>query len=81
GSCLCKAVRYELEGEPVWFRVCHCVNCRKVTGAAFMANVLFPAKSFRITQGEGDLRVYEDGETASGVPMQRWFCGGCGSNV
>ncbi|KAF5342390.1 hypothetical protein D9611_001127 [Ephemerocybe angulata] len=81
GSCLCKAVRYELEGEPVWFRVCHCVNCRKATGAAFMANVLFPAKSFRIKEGEGALRVYEDRETASGVPMQRWFCGGCGSNV
>lgn len=41
GSCLCHKVQYELTGEPFTFFVCHCVNCRKATGSAFMSNGFF----------------------------------------
>lgn len=41
GSCLCRAVKYEVIGEPVTIRVCHCGNCKKATGAAFMTNGFF----------------------------------------
>jgi len=41
GSCLCKSVQYTLRGNPITFRVCHCMNCKKSTGSAFMTNVFF----------------------------------------
>lgn len=41
GSCLCRSVTYEVTGEPFTMRVCHCGNCQKATGAAFMTNAFF----------------------------------------
>ena len=41
GSCLCKSIKYEIIGDPITFRVCHCMNCRKATGSAFMSNLVF----------------------------------------
>lgn len=38
GSCLCGSVAYTTKGEPVTQMLCHCRNCRKATGSAFMAN-------------------------------------------
>lgn len=81
GSCLCQRVRYEIRGEPLGFLVCHCVNCRKATGSGFMANVFIPHQNFTITQGKDVLTAYTDPETASGVPVNRFFCKYCGSNV
>jgi len=41
GSCLCNSVEYEITGEPFTFFVCHCNNCKKASGAAFMSNAFF----------------------------------------
>lgn len=41
GSCLCSAIKYEITGDPFTYLVCHCINCKKATGAAFMANAFF----------------------------------------
>ncbi|KAF5327485.1 hypothetical protein D9619_005132 [Psilocybe cf. subviscida] len=81
GSCLCGSVRYEITGDPFSFRVCHCQNCRKATGSAFMTNGFFQGKQVHITQGKDTLRSYADPETATGVPLHRYFCSKCGSNV
>jgi hypothetical protein len=35
GSCLCGAVRITLTGAPERVGVCHCLDCRKKTGAVF----------------------------------------------
>lgn len=41
GSCLCEGVKYEIEGDPFMFGVCHCTNCTKATGAAAADYVFF----------------------------------------
>ena len=41
GSCLCKSIKYEVIGDPITFRICHCMNCKKATGSAFMSNLFF----------------------------------------
>jgi hypothetical protein len=51
GSCLCGAVRFEVEGEFQRFYLCHCGHCRKDTGSApHAANLFAPG-------GVGVLRV------------------------
>lgn len=56
GSCLCGALRYEVEGdfEGVW--MCHCSNCRKVSGGTGNTIVIVPRGRFRWLSGE-DHRV------------------------
>src|SRR5207248_10466608 len=46
GSCLCGALRYEIEGdfEGVW--MCHCSNCRKASGGAGNTIVVVPRDRF-----------------------------------
>jgi hypothetical protein len=59
GSCLCGALRYELEGEidAVWF--CHCSNCRKASGGSGNAIIVVPRERFRWISGEDHRVTYE----------------------
>ena len=45
GGCLCGAVRYECNAEPLGTAICHCTHCQKVSGSAFSVNVVVPAPS------------------------------------
>ena len=40
GGCLCEAVRYEYDGEVGPAGICHCRDCRHVTGSAFIVRSL-----------------------------------------
>jgi len=81
GSCLCDSVKYEITGEPFTFIVCHCNNCKKVTGAAFMTNVFFQRKQVAVIQGAEAIQRYRDSGTNSGRAITRSFCSQCGSNL
>lgn len=76
GSCLCKTVSFELEGEFNVFYLCHCSRCRKVTGSAHGAN-LFSKSAFKWTSGEDQVRTFRLPETR----FARSFCQHCGSAV
>jgi hypothetical protein len=73
GGCLCGAVRFRTEGEPVNVRICHCRNCQKSMGSPFFARALFDQR---------DLKV--EGETAyhlSSEALERVFCRKCGTRL
>ncbi|MGE5337814.1 MAG: GFA family protein, partial [Gemmatimonadota bacterium] len=36
GSCLCGAVGFEFELPPKWVAHCHCTQCQRAHGAAFV---------------------------------------------
>jgi hypothetical protein len=40
GGCGCGAVRYRLASEPLFTHCCHCLNCQRQTGSAFVINLL-----------------------------------------
>jgi hypothetical protein len=52
GGCSCGAVRYRLTSEPLFVHCCHCLNCQRQTGSAFVVNVLIEADRVEITMGE-----------------------------
>jgi hypothetical protein len=43
GGCACGAVRYRLASEPMFVHCCHCLNCQRQTGSAFVVNLLIEA--------------------------------------
>ena len=72
GSCLCGAVKYEVEGQLRPVLACHCIQCRKQTGT-YMSATAAADSDFRLTETRG-LKWYRSSEEA-----QRGFCGECGS--
>jgi hypothetical protein len=52
GGCACGAVRYRLTSEPLFVHCCHCLNCQRQTGSAFVINVLIEADRVELLQGE-----------------------------
>jgi hypothetical protein len=79
GGCLCGAVRYESEAEPVLTALCHCRDCQKQTSSAFSVLVALPKGSLR-TEGRALASVETVGEN-TGLPTTRRFCSGCGSAI
>jgi hypothetical protein len=51
GGCACGAVRYRLTDEPLFTHCCHCLNCQRQTGSAFVINVLIEADRVEVLQG------------------------------
>lgn len=78
GRCNCGAVRYILTAAPLAVAACHCSNCRRQSGAAFSVNLIARADAMEI---EGALSAYLDADTESGQPVERQFCGACGSPI
>lgn len=72
GHCLCKAVQYAAQGEPVWCAHCHCADCRRHTGSAVATFVCFEKDRFALTAGE-----FRKFESSPGV--YRSFCASCGT--
>ena len=48
GGCSCGAVRYRLASEPLFVHCCHCLNCQRQTGSAFVINLLIEAERVEV---------------------------------
>ncbi len=48
GGCLCGAVRYTTQGDPMRVTVCHCTWCQRRTGSAFAVESLFELEQVEI---------------------------------
>ncbi len=77
GSCLCSAVRYAAEAEPIFAGVCHCTNCQKQTGSAFSCEVAVPTEALSIS---GATRAFRHtGDSGKGVITT--FCSVCAARL
>jgi hypothetical protein len=52
GGCSCGAVRYRLTSEPLFTHCCHCLNCQRQTGSAFVINLLIEADRAELLAGD-----------------------------
>ena len=39
GKCACGAVTYQLSDSPLFPQACHCLDCQRTTGSAFVIHV------------------------------------------
>jgi hypothetical protein len=72
GGCLCGAVRFRATGAPLATSVCHCVSCRRASGAPAVAWVVVNATGFAFVTGRPVA-------FRSSPPVVRTFCGRCGT--
>jgi hypothetical protein len=75
GSCLCGAVRFEIEGKFERFYLCHCEHCRKDTGSAHAANLFSSTATLKWLAGKEQVRQFN----LPGTRHSKGFCAGCGS--
>jgi len=52
GGCACGAVRYRLASEPMFVHCCHCLNCQRQTGSAFVINLLIEVDRVDLLAGD-----------------------------
>ena len=74
GSCLCGAVKFQVEGELRPPDGCHCIQCRKTSGH-YWASTDVPRKALKV-EGEFNVAWYRSSEK-----VQRGFCSTCGASL
>jgi hypothetical protein len=72
GGCYCGAVRYAAEGDIFHRTLCHCADCRRVSGAPALAWFSVARDALRFTHGAPAL-------FRSSGPVTRGFCARCGT--
>jgi hypothetical protein len=75
GGCACGAIRYRVTEKPLIVHACHCLDCQRHTGSAFVLNLWIERKfveadysllkTYRLTAGTGQ-------------PHDIYYCPNCG---
>ncbi|CAO1619359.1 unnamed protein product [Jaminaea pallidilutea] len=81
GRCNCGRFAFTVPASQ-GVAACFCKCCVRAGGSLCSLNAVIPVDSIQFTKGsKQELNVFEDNETASGKPMNRYFCGSCGSHI
>ena len=78
GGCACGAVRYRLGSAPMFVHCCHCRDCQRQTGSAFVINALIETGRIALLQGDP---VPVAVPTDSGRPHRIFRCPSCQTAV
>jgi hypothetical protein len=72
GGCFCGAIRYRVTGRPRGIPHCHCIDCRRVSGSAFLTWIELERDQFELIAGSPGRLEYES-------RVVRGFCTTCGT--
>ena len=75
GRCLCGAVTYEIDADPIVVAHCHCTDCQRLSGAGHATGAMFPADKLRVRGTVSEYRL----ESSARSVVTRSFCPVCGS--
>jgi len=77
GGCACGAIRYEIDGEPVFCNDCQCRDCQRESGTGHGSHLSFARSDVKVSGEAG----YWDMTADSGNVKTRYFCKTCGAPV
>ena len=78
GGCACGAARYRLNGGPMFVNCCHCSDCQRQVGSAFVVNAIIETDRIDILSGELAVTTLP---TDSGRPHDVHRCATCGTTL
>ncbi|MGZ6008832.1 MAG: GFA family protein [Rhizomicrobium sp.] len=73
GQCFCGAVKYRLTARPMFVHCCHCTDCQRQTGSAFVLNAIIEARHVK-SRGKTEVVTLP---TDSGRPHDVTRCPKC----
>ena len=71
GGCVCGAIRYECDAEPIMMFKCHCRDCQHVSGGGYAPVLLFSRKICTSRRVRPALRDREHGRRAARARLLR----------
>ena len=74
GRCSCGDVRYEITGEPLFTHSCHCADCQRTTGSAFVIHTVLCEEDLSVT----GVTPTGLGPSGSGAGCEMHACASCG---
>jgi hypothetical protein len=74
GGCSCGKVCYRLASPPMFVHCCHCRDCQRQTGSAFVLNALIEADRVELKGAEPAPVTMP---TESGLPHDIYRCSAC----
>ncbi|RYY73083.1 MAG: aldehyde-activating protein [Gammaproteobacteria bacterium] len=77
GGCACKAIRYEISGDPLRSVDCQCRDCTHESGTGHASHLVFLRADVKLTGTASTWEMTAD----SGNIKTRGFCPTCGSPV
>ena len=78
GRCACGEVRYRLTGRPMFVHCCHCRDCQRQTGSAFVLNAIYEQDRVELLSGDPEPTTMP---TDSGRPHDTHRCPACRTAV
>ena len=78
GGCGCGAVRYRLVSAPIFVQCCHCNDCRRQSGGAFVINGLIETDRIEVLAGQ---LTHYTMPTESGRPHDLHRCNICNTTL
>jgi hypothetical protein len=75
GGCACGSIRYKLTAPPLIVHACHCRDCQRITGSAFVINIWIERKFVEANQAPKSFRL----TAGTGKPHDVFFCETCGT--
>jgi hypothetical protein len=78
GGCACGSVRFRMRSRPMFVHCCHCRDCQRQTGSAFVINAVIEAERVELLSGDPQpIQVPTD----SGLPHRIHRCPTCQTAV
>ena len=79
GGCFCGETRIRYTGDVQAKALCHCLDCRKISGSTYSTNIIVPGDGFSVTSGSPKKIAKKGDDTGNAITS--YFCGNCGSTL
>ena len=75
GGCACGSIRYQLLDKPMFIHCCHCADCQRLTGSAFVLNATIGTQTIKLLLGKPVAVLLARETDQSWSPQRFWWAG------